>query len=93
MHQLWASPLLTKALVDQALNEILDTGASVLSPAKVIADEKKDVEVEAEARNDKVGDDEAPLVGELVVEEITETEAKEDPAKKETTDEEWLLQI
>jgi len=77
-----------QALVDQALNEILDTGASVLSPAKVIADEKKDVEVEAEARNDKVGEDEAPLVGELVVEEITETEAKEDPIKKETNDEE-----
>ena len=66
----------------------MDTGASVLSPAKVIADEKKNVEVEAEARNDKVEEDEAPLVGELVVEEVTETEAKEDPAKKETTDEE-----
>ena len=66
----------------------MDTGASVLSPAKVIADEKKDVEVEAEARNDKVVEEEAPLVGELVVEEVTETEAKEDPTKKETTDEE-----
>ena len=66
----------------------MDTGASVLSPAKVIADEKKDVEVEAEARNDKVVGDEAPLVGELVVEEVTETEAKEDPTKKETTVEE-----